>query len=248
MQDRDFKGVWIPKEVWLDSELNALDKIILVEINSLDCGERGCFASNKYLAEFCQCSESKVSRAITKLIDLGYLKVKSFDGRNRELQSSLGKKPRQTRQKAEADKANCRHNNIDNNIVNNIKERKKDAPKKKTNYDLIIDEFTTAAELKEAIYEFIKMRKLIKKPLTDRALTMVLNKLKKLSSDEKIQTEILNQSIMNNWQNVYKLKTDKDWPKKSGYKPQRYQEPERDIDAEIAAAMAIVDKELSEYE
>ena len=147
---------------------------------------------------------------------------------------------------------------IENKMLKDkIKERKKEKPctenlhtdkKKKSNYDLIIDEFTTAAELKEAIYEFIKMRKLIKKPLTDRALTMVLNKLKKLSSDEKIQTEILNQSIMNNWQNVYKLKTDKDWPKKSGYKPQRYQEPERDIDAEMAAAMAMIDEELSEYE
>ena len=53
--DRDFKGIWIPKEIWLDERLNALDKIILAEINSLD-GEDGCYASNQYLAEFCQCS------------------------------------------------------------------------------------------------------------------------------------------------------------------------------------------------
>lgn len=70
---RDFKGVWIPKEVWLDTDLNALDKIILVEIDSLDSEERGCFASNKYLAEFCQCSESKVSRSISKLTKFGYV-------------------------------------------------------------------------------------------------------------------------------------------------------------------------------
>ena len=25
--NRDFKGVWIPKEVWLDTRLNALDKV-----------------------------------------------------------------------------------------------------------------------------------------------------------------------------------------------------------------------------
>ena len=87
--ERDFKGVWIPKEVWLDTRLNALEKIILTEIDSLDSSERGCWASNKHLAEFCQCSESKVSTAISKLIKLGYLYVQSFDGRLRELKSRL---------------------------------------------------------------------------------------------------------------------------------------------------------------
>jgi hypothetical protein len=40
--ERDFKGVWIPKEIWLDERLNALEKIILTEIDSLDATERGC--------------------------------------------------------------------------------------------------------------------------------------------------------------------------------------------------------------
>jgi hypothetical protein len=53
---REFKGVWIPREVWLDRRLNALEKVILIEIDSLDSTERGCYASNKYIAEFCQCS------------------------------------------------------------------------------------------------------------------------------------------------------------------------------------------------
>ena len=53
-ENRDFKGVWIPKEVWLDTRLNALDKVILMEIDSLDQGEKGCYASNEHLAEFCQ--------------------------------------------------------------------------------------------------------------------------------------------------------------------------------------------------
>jgi hypothetical protein len=26
-QDRDFKGIWIPKEIWLIEELKALEKI-----------------------------------------------------------------------------------------------------------------------------------------------------------------------------------------------------------------------------
>lgn len=88
---RDFKGVWIAKEVWLDERLNALDKIILTEIDSLDNEETGCFASNKHIADFCQCSETKVSMAISKLIKCGYLEVQSFDGRTRKLKSCLSK-------------------------------------------------------------------------------------------------------------------------------------------------------------
>ncbi len=118
MQERDFKGVWIPKEVWLDDRLNALDKIILVEINSLD-GEKGCWASNDYIAEFCQCSTSKVSRSIKKLCDLQYLFVESFNGRLRVLRSCIGKNPRQIKQIADSDEANLPSNNIYNNTVIN---------------------------------------------------------------------------------------------------------------------------------
>lgn len=86
---RDFKGVWIPREVWLDKRLSALDKVILTEIDSLDQGDNGCYASNQHLAEFCQCSERKVSDAVTKLIKCGYVSVASFDGRKRTLRSNL---------------------------------------------------------------------------------------------------------------------------------------------------------------
>jgi Mn-dependent DtxR family transcriptional regulator len=75
LADRDFKGVWIPKAIWLDERLTALDKVILTEIDSLDQGERGCYASNKHIADFCQCSEAKVTKSISHLTKLGYLYV-----------------------------------------------------------------------------------------------------------------------------------------------------------------------------
>lgn len=116
--DRDFKGVWIPKEIWLDERLNALDKIILVEINSLD-GDEGCFASNQYLAEFCQCSEAKISKSISLLIKLGYIKVVSFDGRKRVLKTCLIKNTNQPNKIYKAGLENLQDNNIYNNIDNN---------------------------------------------------------------------------------------------------------------------------------
>ena len=117
--NRDFKGVWIPKEVWLDTRLNALEKVILTEIDSLDNGEKGCYASNEHLAKFCQCSKTKVSTAIKKLIDCGYIYVQNFDGRKRELKSRLSNFERQNDKKCKAEYQILKESNIDNNTDNN---------------------------------------------------------------------------------------------------------------------------------
>lgn len=120
--ERDFKGVWIPREVWLDDGLSALEKVILIEIDSLDTEENHCYASNKYLAEFCRCSEIKVSQAIKKFIFLGYIEQISFDGRTRILKSRLKDCLRQTYKKYKADLKKISPINKENNIENNIED------------------------------------------------------------------------------------------------------------------------------
>lgn len=85
------------------------------------------------------------------------------------------------------------------------KEIKKES-KKVSNYDLIIDELINDDDLKEALYEFIKMRKLMKKPMTDRALKQLINKLFTLSTKKDEQIQILDNSIINNWASIYPLK------------------------------------------
>lgn len=114
MADRDFKGVWIPKKVWLDSRLSMLDKGILAEIDSLDNGADGCFASNEHLAEFCQCSERKASDSVNKLVLLGYVRVASFDGRKRFLRSCIEKSAMQGSKNCEADSQFLLHSNTSN--------------------------------------------------------------------------------------------------------------------------------------
>lgn len=120
-EQRDFKGVWISKEIWLDTRLNATEKIILMEIDSLSSEEKGCYASNEYLANFCQCSERKVSEAISKLIKCEYIYVESFNGRTRILRSRLSKNERQTSKNCESESQKMKANNKDNNsIIDNI--------------------------------------------------------------------------------------------------------------------------------
>ena len=37
--ERDFKGIWIPKEIWLSEQLSLVEKVLFVEIHSLDFNE-----------------------------------------------------------------------------------------------------------------------------------------------------------------------------------------------------------------
>lgn len=119
-QQREFKGIWIPREVWLDDRLNALDKVIFAEIDSFSSSGRVCFKSNAVLAEFCQCSESKVSKTVSKLIDLGYIRCVSFDGRKRFLQSCLVNFTRQNSTIYESAEQILQDSNTVNNSLNNI--------------------------------------------------------------------------------------------------------------------------------
>ena len=84
-ENRDFKGVWIPKEVWLNKDLSIIEKCLLVEIDSLDNGEKGCFASNEYLATFFNLSESRMANIISDLKKRGFINQIYFDGRQRGL-------------------------------------------------------------------------------------------------------------------------------------------------------------------
>ena len=74
MEERQFKGIWIPKEIWLEKNLSLQEKVILVEIDSLE-GEEGCYASNKYFANFFGLTNGRVSQIISSLVEKNYLEI-----------------------------------------------------------------------------------------------------------------------------------------------------------------------------
>jgi hypothetical protein len=133
-QIRDFKGVWIPKNIWLNKQLNFLDKVILIEIDSLNSDTQQCFASNQYFADFCQCSPRHITRVLTKLVNLGYIKITVTENGQRYIQSIVDK---MSIQQSRVDKMsipprqNVYHNNINNNTssnnnINNINNNKQE--------------------------------------------------------------------------------------------------------------------------
>ena len=86
-------------------------------------------------------------------------------------------------------------------------------------------------ELKNLYYEFIKMRKLIKSPMTDRALITLIDKVNSLEpTNIARRKQLLENSIVNNWKSVYPLKDDetdvksdrqKSFENQNNKKPQR---------------------------
>lgn len=82
--------------------------------------------------------------------------------------------------------------------------------KEKGGMNALIDNYTSNNDLKECLKEFIKMRAAKKKPMTDRALKLLLNELDKLSEEDNMKIKILEQSILNSWQGVFPLKNYKD--------------------------------------
>ena len=78
--------------------------------------------------------------------------------------------------------------------------------KKRKTFEDVFIENDFSQELEKTIKDFIEMRKTMKKPMTVRALELLIKNLKKLTNLEDEQIAILNQSIEHSWQTVYPLK------------------------------------------
>lgn len=203
------------------------------EITAL-CNEKGfCWASNSYFADLYGVKSRTVINWLNSLIKGNYIKteIEYESGSKTVKQRAIFLCDMQVKSK----KIKCvtpseknstvpvkeishpgeenfttpgEKNFTDNNTVinntNNITVNKKEIYKEKNNpIDSIED-----SELKQAYQEFIKMRKQIKSPMTDKAITLLINKLDKMTTDKQMQISILNQSILNGWKSVYPLKDD----------------------------------------
>lgn len=224
--NRDFKGVWIPKEIWLSSELSLLEKVILVEISSLD-NEEHCTAGNDYFAEFCNCSKSAVTKSIQRLKELNLIKELSFDGRHRKLAvvnfTNLPSKI------YEAESENLRPNNISNNPINKKSIISKDIntvqksnsflgsvkkPKQKQSlYSKavgLINDFSDNQKIRDSLIDFLNLQlEIYKEQEKTFYINTFKNRLNKLRSEfsESDWLEVINYAVSRGWQNFYPIPT-----------------------------------------
>ena len=203
------------------ADLKATQKIVLITILSYHNKERGySYPSHSDLMRDC-CIKDKntLIKAIKDLEALGYLRKETIKGvGNRYYIEEVGEN--KTTEKISSVKNPtggvwktqlevCEKPNTINTKTNTKINTNNKKEKEKTNIDKIINAYTENNSLVEAIKDFIKMRKTIKKPITDRGLKMILNKLDQYGNDDLEKIEILENSIVNCWQGVFELKNKK---------------------------------------
>lgn len=127
----------------------------------------------------------------------------------------------------------CVQTNTKDNTLYDCSVNNSSKKNKKTEFDILIDEYTCNDKLKESIYEFIKMRKTNKKSLTSYGLKRILNKLDRLAANDDEKIQILDNSIERSWAGVFELKEEE--------KKQQSPKPEVDVSS-------MTFEELEEYQ
>ncbi len=197
----------IPANVRYDEELPPNAKLLYGEITAL-CNQNGyCWASNKYFSELYGVSKVSISKWVKALEERGYIttELKCREG-TKEIEHRYitilneGIKEKFNTPIKEKFKENI--TSSFNTTLNKKKERKK------SGYDEILSSIEDTS-LRELYLDYIKMRKLIKSPMTDRALQMLINKVESLETDVERQKKLLETAIINNWKSVYPLKGEK---------------------------------------
>ena len=216
----------IPATVRYDKNLTTMAKVLYGEITAL-CNEKGyCWASNSYFAELYGVKNRTVINWINSLINGGYIKtsIQYEEGTKivkqrliylsnvkidlEEIQCAVpsenkfttpvknNSQPSENSFTTPSEKSFTENNTVINNTVNN----------KKENIKRKVFDYSDNEQLRQVIFKFIDFRKNIKNPMSEYAITLLLNRLDRLTESEETKIEILNQSILNGWKSVYPLK------------------------------------------
>ena len=138
-------------------------------------------------------------------------KLETAKEKNRQRVAKHREKQKQLAQSNDYSNVTVTESNTTDIEEDKDKDKDKDKEKgkkerKKTGYDEILSQITDDS-LRELYLEYIKMRKMIKAPMTDRALTMLIKKVKELEPQSIYrQKKLLETAIINNWKSVYPLK------------------------------------------
>lgn len=230
---------------WLfDDRIKSQLRLLLL-IASLSAKEGYCYASNQYLADKFKTTPENISRQIGILKDYGYIKTEDekFGAvvTNRKIKivafenlststavdenaNAVNKNVNRGYQKDQPTvNKNVNGHNMCNNTSHNITSQEYYKPLKSSSLSLANareakkqEAFKIPPFINPEIWkDFEVMRKQIRKPMSERAKKLIVSKLQSLGEDKA--DEILEQSIVNCWQDVYPLKTGRSNDKEDEY-------------------------------
>ena len=205
------KYTTVPMHILRDDNLSLKDIGLLVSMLSLP--DNWEFSENGLEAIYQNDGRDSIRTGLKKLERCGYLervRKRGKDGRITSVEWYLYETP-QT-EKPQLENPNEEKPNEENPPQYNTKEyntkefNTKEKRKKESTYDDILSTIAND-DLRDLYLEYIKMRKMIKAPMTDRALAMLINKVNDLEPHSvENQKKLLEVAIMNNWKSVYPLK------------------------------------------
>jgi len=226
----DLLKVWI----WCLLKATHDDYIQMIGLQEVEL-EKGQFIfGRKVAANELKMSESKTYRLIKKLENMQNLNIKAnnkfsvitienwenyqSDNNNNEQQSEQQMNNKRT--------TNEQQMNTNKNIKNN----------KNISIYSIFDSYSENVDLRQALRDYSIMRNKIKAPLTERAVTLLLNKLDTLASTDDLKIKLLENATLSNWKSVYPLKEEKQQDKSKQGKPNKFHnfmqsEDNQDLDA-----------------
>ena len=184
--------------------------------------------SIKGLAAICKESETAVGTAIKELIDAGYIRRERIQNRKTGFHGwvySIYELPQSIdadREKPNTENPNTENPNTENPNTENRRQinkeiLNKDIPSKdilskdKQNTDALLEKIQNE-RLRNALREFLKMRKEMKRPLGAAAFKMLLKHLYEMSESADERIGIIEQSVRNNWRDIYALKDTRSSP------------------------------------
>ena len=200
----------VKNDLLRSGELKANTKILLLVLISYENEKEGySYPSQTRLLKETSLSKKTLLKCLNELEEKGYIKrVKESGGNNKYYIASSLKINTDTSSKNNTSTSgkNSTTTSSKNTTLKELNKNKKEKKENKTDLDKIIEAYTGNDLLVEALKDFIKMRKAIKRPLTDRAMKGILFKLNNFASDDLEKIEILENSIVNCWQGIFPLK------------------------------------------
>ena len=205
----------IPKLVMQDPTLSLSAKAVYAYFCSFAGSGTTCFPSRKKMCFDLGISNDTLGKYIRELTGRGLISVAQAKENGRFshniymlLDTILPCPKNSDTESPEYEIMDTNNNSSNNNSYsNNNNDNKKERKKPDGSFDKIIEDYSSDEEVRSLLREWLKIRKLKRAPLTDRALSMNLNKLDAMAKESEMSVvAYLQEVVERGWAAFYAIK------------------------------------------